>query len=88
LSQIYAEDERKWVAVCAEDETHVGYHHQAYKAREIEKHSVSYQEVKAFYRETPFAAGFGLEPRLTGQALQDRFATLKHVLGRDDTGLF
>jgi hypothetical protein len=88
LTQIFDEDEQRWLAVCAEDDTHTGSHHQAYKAREIEKHSVSYQEVKEFYRETPFAAGFGLSPRLTGQALQDHYATLKRVLGRDDLGLF
>lgn len=88
LVQRYDDDERRWVAVCAENETHIGYHHNAFKTSEIDRHTFAYQEVKEYYRQTPYASEFGLTPRLTGAALQDHAAELKHMLGRDDSGLF
>jgi len=84
LSQRFDADSGMWEAVCAANEAHVGYHHQAFKDSEISKHTVTAFEVKEFYRETSFAAGFGLTPRLHGQALQDHVAAMKRMLGRDD----
>lgn len=88
LIQRYDEDEGRWYAVCADNDQHVGFHHRAFKVSEIDRHSVLYADVKNFYRETCYAADFGLTPKLTGAALQDRAAQLKRMLGRDDSGLF
>jgi hypothetical protein len=84
LAQRFDEESGMWEAVCSANEAHVGYHHIAFKDSEISKHSLTAFEIKEFYRETSFAAGFGLTPRLHGQALQDHVAALKRMLGRDD----
>lgn len=88
LVQRLDNEQGKWVAVCAENESHIGYHHAAFKTSEISRHTIAFMEVREYYRQTTYAQEFGLTPRLTGAALQDHAAKLKRVLGSDDSGIF
>ncbi len=88
LVQIYDEETHQWVALCAANSAHVGYHHQAFKDAEINKHTTTYMEVREFYRQTVFAPEFGLTPRLTGQPLIDHAKAMKRQLGRVDDRLY
>ncbi len=86
LTQRYDADDGRWYAVCAANEAHIGFHHVVFKEREISRDTVTSAEIRDFYRRSAFAAEFGLTPPLTGQALQDQLASMKRVLGRDDSG--
>jgi hypothetical protein len=88
LVQRFDDELHRWVAVCADNDQHIGFHHIAFKAGEIDRHSIVYADVKNFYRETCYAKEFGLTPKLTGAALIDHAAKLKRMLGRDNSGLF
>jgi len=87
LIQVFDDDSDSWLAVCADNDQHVGFHHVGFKNREVERHSHDYMATVEFYRQSEYAADFGLTPRLSGAALQEQFKRNRRALGRDDTGL-
>lgn len=87
LVQIWDEDDQRWKAVCSDEPAHIGYHHQAFKSAQIDRHAIDSLDICEFYRESGYANAFGLTPRLQGRALQDRFQQLRAVMRGDDSAL-
>src|SRR5512141_905077 len=88
LVERYDDERGGWLAECAAyGPDHQGVHHDAYKSATIATNTFAAWEVEDFYRRTEYAAGFGLTPPLTGEALQAKLAANKKALGRSGGGL-
>ena len=73
----------RWQAVCGTDERHKGFHSTSAVEHVKAQSSFDYLEFVTFYRETEFAAAFGLKPRKS-----DVLEKNKRALGRDGGYLF